>query len=53
MLIEPNPALGLQMRRLFRKHEQDGLYLIAALCLIGVGLMSGAVLADLALLVSQ
>ena len=40
---------GAQMLRFLRNHEEDGLYFLAAVCLIGVGAITGILLAALAL----
>jgi hypothetical protein len=37
------------MLRYLKDHEEDGLYFVAAACLIGVGAITGMLLADLAL----
>jgi hypothetical protein len=37
------------MLRFLRNHEEDGLYFLAAVCLIGVGAITGILLAALAL----
>jgi hypothetical protein len=52
MFIEPRCGplpKGAQMLRFLRDHEEDGLYFIAAACLIGVGSIVGILLADLVL----
>ncbi len=38
-----------QMLRFLRDHEEDGLYFIAAACLMGVGAITGILLADVIL----
>jgi hypothetical protein len=37
------------MRRFWRDHEEDGLYLVATVCIVAAGAITGIVIADIAL----